>query len=207
DERALLYALLVVLDLPGPDLEAAPAELVQPADALDRRLAGPALGLQLVDAVERRMRDHQPGAELLVLLLGAALDDAEVADQPRQRQPLPHHRDEDQGERDELDQLAAGQRRTRVGVQRQRQRRRQRHRAPHPRPAPDHAGLPAAAARDLRRPAVDRPYEERDDEVPDEAGRDHGRTDGGRVADHLAGRNAGKPADDHGQLQADQDEQ
>ena len=63
------------------------------------------------------------------------------------------------------------------------------------------------AARDLRGPPVDRPDEEGDDEVPQEADRDHRRADGRRIADDLAGRPAAEPVDDRRQLQADQDEQ
>jgi hypothetical protein len=114
EERALLDAVLV-LDLPGADLEAPLAELVEPAHALDRAVARPVLLLELVDPVERGAGDRQPGAQLLALLLVAVLDDAEAADQPRQRQPLADHGHEDQRERDELDQLAAGQRVAGVG--------------------------------------------------------------------------------------------
>src|SRR5206468_11135653 len=65
------------------------------------------------------------------------------------------------------------------------QRRRQRDGAAHARPAPDHPAAPAGAARDLRGPAVDRPDQEGDDEVPREADDDHRRADGRRVADDL----------------------
>src|SRR5215218_2014352 len=182
EERALLDAV-VVRDLARADLEAPLAELVQPADSLHGALARPIRGLQLIDPVERRASDHQPGAELLVLLLGSILDDAEAADQQRQRQALPHHRDEDQSEGNELDQLAARQLRAGIRVQRQRQRRRQRDGTAHTRPAPDDAVAPAGAARELRGPSVDQPDDEGDDEVPQEADRDHRRADRRRIAD------------------------
>ena len=206
-ERALLEPVLV-LDLPRPDLEAPLAELVEPADALDGAVAGPVLLLQLVHPVERGAGDHQPRAELLVLLLGAVLDDAEAADQPRQREALSDHGDEDQREGDELDQLAAGQRRAGVGAAAA---------APAPPPARPRRASPPSSRRPgcasstrratLRGPAVDRPDEEGDDEVPQEADRDHRRADRRRVADDLARRPAAEPVDDRRQLQPDEDEQ
>ena len=71
----------------------------------------------------------------------------------------------------------------------------------------DDPGAPVGAPRALRGPPVDRPDDEGDDEVPEEADRDHRGADGRRVADHLAGGPSGEPVDDHRQLQADQDEQ
>ena len=91
--------------------------------------------------------------------------------------------------------------------ERQRQRRGQRDRAAHARPAADDAEAPARAARALRGAPVERPDERRDDEVPQEADRDHRRADRGRVADHLARRQAAEAVDDRRQLQADQDEE
>src|SRR5919198_2416108 len=69
-----------VLDLPRPHLEAPLAELVEGADSLDRPVAGPLLALQLVDPLQRRSGDHEPGAKLLVLLLARVPDHAQAAD-------------------------------------------------------------------------------------------------------------------------------
>src|SRR4249919_2541762 len=62
-ERTLLDPVLV-LDLPGAHFEAPLAVLVQTADSLDGSVAGPVLGFQLVNPLERSAGNHQSGADL-----------------------------------------------------------------------------------------------------------------------------------------------
>jgi hypothetical protein len=79
-DRAVLDPVLVV-DLAGPDLEAAAAEFVQRPHPFDRVLLGPLFDRELVEAFEGGPRGGEAGAQLLVLLFAAVLADVEAADQ------------------------------------------------------------------------------------------------------------------------------
>ena len=144
-DRAVLEA--VVLDLARARRQPPLAVLVGAAHALDRVVARPLLAGQLLDPGERGLGRVQPRLELLVLLLGAVVLDAEPADQRRQRQPLQHERDEDHREREEDQQVAL------LEVDRERERRGERDRAAHPGPADDRAARqsPRRARCDSRR--------------------------------------------------------
>src|ERR687886_968441 len=196
--RAVLVA--VVLDLAGARLEPPAAVVVGPRHAVDRVLARPLLGAELLDPRERRLRRDEPRAELLVRL-GAVVVDPERADERRQREALDDERHEDHREREEDDEVAL---RRRCG---QGERGCERHGAAHARPRHDHPDPPARAALALALAAVERADDVRHRPAPDEAGGDDDGRHRGRRAEHEAGRLAAERVEDGGQLQADEDEQ
>ena len=157
--------------------------------------------------VERGAGDHQPGAQLLLLLLGAVLDDAEAADQPRQREALHDDGDEDQREGDELDQLAARQRRAAVGLSGSASAAASDTAPRMPAQPPTTRRASCARRATLRRPTVERPDQVRDEKFQTKRTAITAAQTGRRVADDLAGGPAREPVEDHRQLQPDQDEQ
>ena len=193
--------------LPGPDLEAPLAELVEAADPLDRVVAGPVLHRQLVEPLERRRAITSRAAA--------------PRPPPRRRPPTTPRRRISAGSVSPwpttVTRISAkvmnrirsrsGSGRAGVGLERQRQRGGERDRAAHPRPGrhdPLRAAHPPLA---LRGPPIERPDQVGHREHPGEARADHGGADERGVADHLAGAVAVEPVDDHRQLQPDQDEQ
>src|SRR5215207_11162065 len=71
-DRAVLVA--VVVDLAGAGGQAPLSVLVEGAHSLDRLVAGPFLGAQCVDLVDRGLRRDQAGSQLLVRVRAAVVD-------------------------------------------------------------------------------------------------------------------------------------
>ena len=92
---------------------AAPAApvVVQARHPLDRVVAGPVLGTELVDPCERRLRRHEPRPQLLALFGVVALD-VQRADELRQGQPLEHQGREHHSEGGEDDEATFWEGRT-----------------------------------------------------------------------------------------------
>ena len=130
---------VLVLEVAAQGGEAAAPERVEAPHPLDGVLARPLLLGEPVERLERRLGGRDPGGVLLGLLLRAVVDHPQPADQRRQRQPLNDDREQDDAVGEEDHQVALGERRAGVGLERQRERRGERDRAAHPRPAHDHA--------------------------------------------------------------------
>ena len=174
---------------------------------LDGVLARPLLLGEPVERLERRLGGRDPGGVLLGLLLRAVVDHPQPADQRRQRQSLDDDREQDDAVGEEDHEVALGERRAGVGLQRQRERRRERDRAAHPGPADDHSRGGADPALDLARAAVERAEQVRRREQPQEAGADDGRDRRQRVAGEGERVDPRDRVEDARQLEPDQHEQ
>ena len=120
---------------PSPSSRAAKrsqAEAVELAQAAQRALRDAGVVPELVEVLERRPGGRHAGLVLLALDLVAGALGGDPPQQPRQRQPLPHHRDDDHDVGQEDDEVAARQRIARVGRQRDGQGGGDRHRPAHP---------------------------------------------------------------------------
>ena len=119
----------------------------------------------------------------------------------RQGQPLADERRQDHREREEEDQVASGERRAGVRLERQRERGRERDRAAHPGPGEEHGAAP------VRHPPRDPLRRVEHGEDPREAQDDHGEADERRVAEEPRRGHVAERVDDDRELEADEHEQ